>query len=222
MDPALDLQTVYQNRFSESEKKRQVVWQVLTRDFFQQWVRPDDSVLDVGAGYCEFINNINAKTKYALDLNPTTTSAAAAGVNVVSQDISEPWQLADASVNVVFSSNFLEHLNSKDDVLHCLREVRRVLKPDGTVILLGPNIRFCNTAYWDFFDHYIPLSDRSIVEALQLSGFECTRVVDRFLPFTMKGKKPTYPFLISAYLKMPFVWNIFGQQFLVIGKPAKG
>lgn len=221
MDPALDLQTVYRNRFSENEKKRQVVWQVLTRDFFQQWVRPDDAVLDVGAGYCEFINNINAKTKYALDLNPTTASAAAAGVNVVSQDISEPWQLADASVNVVFSSNFLEHLNSKDAVLHCLREARRVLKQDGTVILLGPNIRFCSTAYWDFFDHHIPLSDRSIVEALQLSGFECTRVVDRFLPFTMQGNKPTHPFLITAYLKMPFAWSIFGQQFLVIGKPAK-
>lgn len=219
MDPALDLQTVYANRFSENEKKRKVVWQVLTRDFFQQWVRPSDAVLDVGAGYCEFINNVDAKSKYALDLNPTTKSAAAPGVNVISQDISMPWELTDQSVDVVFSSNFLEHLSSKDAVLHCLREARRVLKPDGTIILLGPNIKYCANAYWDFFDHHIPLSDQSIVEALQLSGFACTKVVDRFLPFTMQGNKPTHPILISAYLKMPFAWNIFGQQFLVVAKP---
>lgn len=218
MDPAADLESVYANRFSALEKQRQLVWQVLTREFFQQWIKPDDKVLDVGAGYCEFINNVRAGSKIAMDLNPTTVRAAAGDVQVVSQDVTAKWDMLDGCVDVVFSSNFLEHLPNKDALMNCLREMYRVLKPGGKLILMGPNIRFCAENYWDFFDHHIPLSDRSMIEALQLAGFVITRSTDRFLPFTMQGKTPSHPLLVSLYLKLPFAWNIFGQQFLIVAE----
>ncbi len=218
MDPASELQTVYANRFSAIEQRRKLVWQVLAREFFQKWVAPSDSVLDIGAGYCEFINNIVARQKTAIDLNPTTVSAANKDVSVISQDVTAPWQINANSINVAFSSNFLEHLPSKEAVLNCLREAHRVLAPGGTLILLGPNIRFCGDVYWDFFDHHVPLSDRSIVEALQLTGFEVTQATDRFLPFSMQGRMPTHPILVSIYLRLTPAWKIFGQQFLVVAR----
>ncbi len=215
---AADLEACYKNRFSRIEKRRQRVWQVLAREFFQKWVKPTDRVLDFGAGYCEFINNIAAAKKIALDMNPTTASHAGADIDVVCQDLTLSWQLEDDSIDVAFSSNFLEHLATKSDVLHCFKESRRVLVPGGKIILLGPNIRFCPDVYWDFLDHRVPLSDRSIVEALELSNFKILQVTDRFLPYTMQGKMPAHPVLVRLYLSLPIAWPIFGRQFLVVAQ----
>jgi hypothetical protein len=55
-----DLQQTYARRFDGQELRRKQVWEVLCSSFFSRWVRPQDTVLDLGAGYCEFINSIQA------------------------------------------------------------------------------------------------------------------------------------------------------------------
>lgn len=219
MDPALELKETYAARFKD-EEKRSLVWKELTR-YFQQWIAPKSTVLDLGAGYCEFINNIQAERKYAMDLNPTTQAKAKPEVKVISQDVTQEWPIDSGAIDVVFSSNFLEHIPTKDGLMQCLREAERVLKKDGTLILLGPNIRFCGDVYWDFFDHHLPLSDRSIAEALSLAGLHPQKIIDRFLPFTMQGGPPAHPFLVRAYLMLPLAWPILGKQFLIIAKKSR-
>lgn len=215
---SVELRETYALRFAGQETRRKEVWQVLSRHFFQRWIDPASTVLDLGAGYCEFINSVQAKQKLALDLNPATISHAEAGVRVLSQDVSQAWDIPSASVDVLFTSNFLEHLSGKELVEHCLQEAARVIRPGGRFIALGPNIRFAYDVYWDFFDHYFPLSDRSIVEALELNGFQPELVVPRFLPFTMKGRIPSHPVLVRLYLALPVAWPIFGKQFLVVAR----
>src|SRR3546814_14501903 len=41
----------------------------------------------------------------------------------------------------VFMSNYLEHLDGPESVVEQLRVVRALLRPDGRVIILQPNIR---------------------------------------------------------------------------------
>jgi len=213
-----EVEATYQERFAGSELKRSAVWQVLGKYYFQAWIKPTDALLDIGAGYCEFINAIDAGRKYALDLNPSTQRKAGPGVSVLAQDIGQAWPLESGSIDVAFSSNFFEHLPSKELLVSCLAETFRVLKPGGTLIAMGPNIRFCYDLYWDFFDHHLPLSDRSIQEVLTLSGFRVERLIPRFLPYTMQGGLPAAPILVRLYLLLPFAWNIFGKQFLVIAR----
>ncbi|MEM0898019.1 MAG: hypothetical protein AAGJ79_14175 [Verrucomicrobiota bacterium] len=65
------------------------------------------------------------------------------------------------------------------------------------------------------------MTDLSLAEALELSGFRVVESFARFLPYTMVGKKPLPPFFLKLYLKMPFAWRFFGKQFLVIAeKPS--
>jgi len=211
-----ELRDTYARRFAGHEQRRKQIWEVLNRHFFERWVEPDDTVLDLGAGYCEFINSVRARQKFALDLNPATSQQAAPGVRVISQDITEQWAVEPASVDVVFTSNFLEHLPAKKNLTHCLQEASRILRPGGRFIALGPNIRFAFREYWDFFDHYLPLSDRSLVEALEINGFRSDVVIAKFLPYTMKGKMPTHPSLVRLYLALPLAWRFLGRQFLVV------
>ena len=67
----LNLSRLYSVRFAPDDKERKDrVWRVLCRDFFQRYVDRSDTVLDIGAGHCEFINHIEAHRRIAFDLNP--------------------------------------------------------------------------------------------------------------------------------------------------------
>lgn len=73
-------------------------------------------------------------------------------------------------------------------------------------------------AYWDFWDHYLPLTDRSMVEGLKLAGFSVERVEPRFLPYSMSQGFTPPVVLISLYLRFPLLWRVFGKQFLVVAR----
>src|SRR5688572_24560683 len=123
-DLATVLDRLYRRRFSEEEiAALKGVWKVLVRDFFQRRIRPESTVVDIGAGSCLFINEVRAKRRIALDANPSVVGRAAPGVEaVVTTDLSLR-ELPDGSVGHVFVSNFLEHLPDYLAVLRLLATI---------------------------------------------------------------------------------------------------
>jgi dolichol-phosphate mannosyltransferase len=118
----------------------------------------------------------------------------------------------------VFASNVLEHVADKVTLLGVLAEARRVLRPGGELLVLGPNIRYVPGAYWDFYDHHIPLTDASLSEALEMSGFSVVERIKRFLPYTTKSRLANLAFLVPLYLKLRPLWSLFGAQMFVRGR----
>lgn len=216
-----NLQKRYEMRFAATREYRNAVWKTLCSEFFSRLIGAQATVLDIGAGWGEFINNIAAGRKYAIDLNPDTGQRLASGVTFLHQDCSTRWALESDSLDVVFTSNFLEHLQGKEKIELAVAEAHRCLKPGGRMICMGPNIKYVSRAYWDFWDHYTPLTDTSLCELLGLTGFEVELCIPRFLPFSMsRGRIPPL-FAVRFYLKTPFLWRIFGRQFLVVAhKPG--
>ena len=212
-----DLQRLYHARFSTGLAYRDRIWRALGR-YFAPWIPPAGAVLDLGAGYCGFINNVTAREKYAMDFNPSIREQAAAGVTIFAQDCTQPWPLDDSELDVIFTSNFLEHLPDKAAIVTVLAHAHRCLKPGGSFLALGPNIRYVPGAYWDFFDHYVPLTDLSMAEALTVRGFDVVRRIPRFLPYTMSDGREYPIWMLRWYLAMPFFWRLFGKQFLIIGQ----
>ena len=212
----------YQRRFQASADYRDQVWKSILRVHLQSLVGANQRVLDLGCGWGEFIRNVEARRKFAMDLNPDAAVHLDAATEFLQQDCSQPWPLQDNSLDVVFSSNFIEHLPSKEALELTLEQARRCLKEDGQIILLGPNIRYVQGAYWDYWDHHIPLTDRSVAELLALKGFEVTRSIDRFLPYSMsEGNNPPL-LLVALYLRLPLAWKFLGKQFLVVARPLTG
>lgn len=216
-DPT-ELQSIYEHRFSAMLRYRTAVWQVLTSAFFQQYVRPDATVLDLGCGYGEFINHIRCGRKLGMDLNPRSPEFLAKDVRFLQQDCSTRWDLPDASLDVVFTSNFFEHLPDKLSLRNTLQEAHRCLKPGGRLIAMGPNIKYVPGSYWDFWDHFLCLTEMSLGEGLENNGYHVVQSVPRFLPYSMVDA-PQYPLaLLRVYLALPVLWPLFGKQFLVVAE----
>lgn len=212
------LQTIYSNRFEGLERYRNEVWKVLVSYFFSRWVKPDYSVLDLGCGYGEFINNVKAAKKFAMDLNPATKRLLHPDIRFFEQDCSSSWPLPANCLDVVFTSNFFEHLPTKLVLQSTLLKAYRCLKPGGYLIALGPNVRYLSGEYWDFFDHHLALTERSLAEVLTMSGFTVETMYAKFLPYTMsQGFRPPASAL-HLYLKLPLLWRFLGKQFLVISR----
>lgn len=216
-----ELSKIYHRRFSRTAAYRNRVWQVLTREFFNRWVSPEDTVLDLGCGYGEFINNVVARRKLAMDLNPDAPKHLASGVEFLHQDCATTWPDSALGLNVVFTSNFFEHLPDKPALNRTLVQAMRCLKPGGRLIALGPNIKFLHGQYWDFYDHHIYLTEASLGEAMEIEGYEIEFIAPRFLPFTMV-EAPEYPMVfVRTYLGLPPLWRIFGKQFLVVARKPR-
>lgn len=215
------LDKLYRVRYSDKDEQvKAAIWQVLCQDFLQRFVDRDDHVLDIAAGHCEFINNIVCKNKYAVDIDSRIKKYADKNVRVyICSATSLPYQLS-GKIDVVFIGCLLEHLPSKDAIVDMFLEVRKILKKDGRLLILNPNIRFSTSDFWDYFDHLTPVSDRSIVEALKALDFKIEVCLPRFVPNTIKDNLPKWPFLVKLYLHLPFLFPIFGKQmFIVARKP---
>lgn len=215
------LQKEYDLRFSKTKGYRDEVWKTLCNEYFNRYIAPEASVLDMGAGWGEFINNINASDKYAMDLNPDAKSRLESDVKFLQQNCSSEWNIPAKSLDVVFSSNFLEHLPDKVHIENAISEAYRSLCDDGLVILLGPNIKYVHGAYWDFWDHYVPLTEESLGEILLLKGFQVQVKIPRFLPYSMSTGSTPPLFFLRMYLRLPFFWRFLGRQFLVVAKKVK-
>jgi SAM-dependent methyltransferase len=211
-----ELQRIYERRFSGLHEYRDAVWRVLVDEYFAQWIPARGAVLDLGCGHCEFINNVRAETRFGIDLNPESLQRAASGVQILLQSCAEPWAMADDSLDVVFTSNFFEHLYTKHDLREALLQAWRCLKPGGRIIAMGPNIRYLPGEYWDFYDHYLALTELSLGEVMSETGFTLEKQIPRFLPYTMARGRQHPLWMLRLYLKLKFAWPLFGKQFLVV------
>lgn len=210
------LKNQYRRRFGTEDAARKQVWRVLIDSWFNRYMTDVEDVLDLGCGWGWFVNQISAPNRFGIDLNPDVRNHLDSEVTLFEQPANNRWPLDDSSLDLVFSSNFLEHLPDRSSIHSTLAEAHRCLRPNGHLVLMGPNIRYVGGAYWDFFDHYVPLTEKSLVEVTELIGFTTETALDRFLPYTMVGKPPPPHLLVSLYLRLPPLWRILGKQFLVV------
>ena len=217
------LSDLYRIRFAkETLPRKNAIWKILCSDFFSKYVKESDTVLDIACGYGEFINNIEAKEKLAIDLNPDAKGYLNKDISFELCSANDLKHKIKGKADIAFTSNFLEHLPDKNALNEILDGIMVALKPGGKYLILGPNLRYLPGLYWDFFDHHLGLTHLSLCEALRLKGFHVDVCIDKFLPYTTQGSLPTHPLLVKLYLKMPMAWRVLGKQFFIVASKPKG
>lgn len=216
-DPALG--EIYSRRFSDHDAAaKDAVWKVIARWLQKRWIAEDAAVLDVACDRGHFVNNVRAARRVGSDLRDVSRHLAPGVDFVHAPGMSLGEHLDAGSFDVVFMSNYLEHLPNGEAVIEQLRVARTLLRPGGRLIVLQPNVRLTGGAYWDFIDHRTALTEKSLAETARLAGLTAETVIVRFLPFSTKSRLPRHARLVRAYLALRPVWLLLGKQTLFVAR----
>ena len=206
----------FETRF-RPDPRRERLWKHLA-PYLADFIPPHARVLELGAGYCYFINAVSGQRRVAVDIGDTVVSHATPGVEAVQSDACAFLERTpDGSFDFVFASNFLEHFEWTE--LDRLKtHIKRVLAPGGRLALVQPNFRLAPGRYFDDYTHRTIFTDVSLVDWLEASGLRVIRVEPRFLPLTVKSRLGGFTSLIPLYLKLP--WRpLAGQMFVLAERP---
>jgi SAM-dependent methyltransferase len=89
-----------------------------------------------------------------------------------------PILAADASVDVVYADQVLEHMSGIDAARQFVSEAWRVLKPGGTLFVVVPDYLKEKTFFWDVdYTHNFVTTERRMKQLLYDGGFEVRDVV---------------------------------------------
>lgn len=196
---------------------RAAVWQAIAA-YLAPWVPTAAHVLELGAGYCQWINHVTAARRVAVDQWFELPAHAGPGVEAVVMDLRQGLGTFGAgSFDVILASNLLEHFEP-DSAAALADEMHRVLNPGGRLILIQPNFKYAYRHYFDDYTHRAVFTDVSLPALLRSRGFAIAEVRPRFLPYSMRDRAiPMAGLLVRAYLRSPFKPGA-GQMLVVATK----
>jgi len=122
-------------------------------DLVKPWFRPGMRVLEIGGGNGFQASVLASWGCHVTSIDLPETSAAAMYYPVEPYD-GQRLPFPDHAFDVVFSSNVLEHVPHLSVIL---KEIARVIKPDGVVVHILPSSVW---RFWTSLTHYIHLAKR--------------------------------------------------------------
>src|SRR5438270_131791 len=165
----------YHRAHFTEDRARSVLWKILG-EYLARYVRPDARVLELGAGYCYWINDLQASQRVAVDIWDELPKHAGPGVRAVVHDLNFGLPaLAEAPFDAVMASNVLEHFEP-DKVSQLCGELYRILGDEGRLIVIQPNFRFAYRRYFDDYTHRSIFTDVSLANLLRAHGFDIETV----------------------------------------------
>jgi cyclopropane fatty-acyl-phospholipid synthase-like methyltransferase len=214
--PAPAGQGAYHAVHLPEDPARGIVWRVIA-EHLAPYIAPDARVLEIGAGYCDWINAVRAERRVAVDLWPGFARYCAASVEARVLDASTDLPSLGASAfDVVLASNVLEHF-APDAAAAMIADVAALLRPGGRFIVVQPNFRYAWRQYFDDYTHRAVFTDVSLPNLLRAQGFHIEVVRPRFLPYSMRrARLPIRAWMVRAYLRSPIKPG--AGQMLVIGR----
>ena len=199
-----------------ADPARATVWRVLI-DYLSIYVPPHAHALELGAGFCYWINGVTAARKVAIDIWPDLQRHAAPGVQALQHDLAFGLpSFGNDQFDVVMASNILEHFEP-DIVSRLVGEIFGCLRPNGYFIVIQPNFRFAYRRYFDDYTHRSIFTDEALSNLLRAHGFHIERQQPRFMPYSLRGSRfPIRAWMIRAYLRSPF--KPLAGQMLIVGQ----
>jgi len=179
------------------------VWKVLA-EHLSRWVPPDAHVLEVGAGYCHWINAVRASRRVAVDSWPRIVEFGGPGVETRVLDASrELTTFPPEHFDAILASNVIEHFEP-ETAARVVGDMHTILKAGGRLVIVQPNFRYAYRSYFDDYTHRSVFTDVSLPALLRTRGFRVALVQPKFLPYSMRGVTRTIPpWLVRAYLASP-------------------
>jgi SAM-dependent methyltransferase len=89
-------------------------------------------------------------------------------LRIVSEGLPNLTSIQDESFDALFAIHVLEHAPTYETALLWVKEMLRILKPGGRILLVAPDIRDCGAYFWDQdWSHGYPTTPLRVTQLLQ-------------------------------------------------------
>ena len=135
---------------------------------FEAYIGKTDDILDFGCGGGYLLKNIRTSGhKTGVEINENAKKTVIKNGVEYHRYIEE---VADCSVDIVISHMALEHV---EHPAHCLREMKRVIRPGGKIVVVVPHEILQKTGSGDTDMHLYTWSPQHMKNLMEFCGIRC-------------------------------------------------
>lgn len=133
-------------------------------------ISPESTLLDIGCGReAKFLHSLSSIVQKAYGIDLDVSSPVVEGNIHIMYGNSEEIPLGDRSVDVITSTNVIEHLHNPERVL---MECKRILKPGGSFLIAAPNKFHPPILFGRLLPHHVrQWADKVITETEDIDVF---------------------------------------------------
>jgi ubiquinone/menaquinone biosynthesis C-methylase UbiE len=142
-------------------------------------VRPGSSVLEVGCGSGELLSRLERFGGRAagVDLSKVALRLAVQRGKRAACALAEDLPFKERSFDAIVGQHLIEHLPDPDGAL---LEWRRVLRPEGVLVLITPNAAYPDPSHFEDSTHIHIFTPATLRSSLEHAGFRVARLFTLF------------------------------------------
>jgi SAM-dependent methyltransferase len=144
------------------------------------YARPPGDMLEIGPGKGSLaLAAVDAGWRYrAIEASPILIAELRGHALDVIEGWAPPMRTGDATCDVVYADQVLEHMSGIDTAREFVAEALRVLRPGGILFVVVPDYLKERTFFWDVdYTHNFVTTERRVRQLLYDGGFAIERVV---------------------------------------------
>ncbi|HEY7502230.1 MAG TPA: class I SAM-dependent methyltransferase [Vicinamibacterales bacterium] len=145
-----------------------------------RYAQPPGDMLEIGPGKGSLaLAAVDAGWRYrAIEASPILIKELRGHGLEVIEGWAPPMRTGDATCDVVYADQVLEHMSGIDKAREFVAEALRVLRPGGVLFVVVPDYLKERTFFWDVdYTHNFVTTERRVRQLLYDGGFQIERVV---------------------------------------------
>ena len=140
---------------------------------------PPGVMFEIGPGHGTLAEQaVNAGWNYtAIEASPILADVLRKKGLTVIESWTPPMPIADATADIVYADQVLEHMNGIESARHFTGEALRALRPGGIFFVVVPDYLKERTFFWDVdYTHNFVTTERRVRQLFNDGGFEILHV----------------------------------------------